>query len=63
MMAVLKDPEDATTMSLIFANQTEDDILLKAEIDDLQNNHPNRLKVSLMLPAAAEDSSLTVTVL
>lgn len=45
MVAVLKDPEDPTTMSLIFANQTEDDILLKAELDELCNNHPTRLKV------------------
>ena len=46
MVAVLKDSEDPTTMSLIFANQTEDDILLKAELDKLCNNHPTRLKVS-----------------
>ena len=46
MVAVLKDSEDPTTMSLIFANQTEDDILLKAELDELCNNHPTKLKVS-----------------
>ena len=49
MVAVLKDPEDPTTMSLIFANQTEDDILLKAELDELCNNHPTRLKVWRLL--------------
>ena len=45
MVAALKDPEDITTISLLFANQTEDDILLKTEIDELQRNHPNRLQV------------------
>ena len=45
MVAVLKDPEDHTTMSLIFANQTEEDILLKSELDTLVSNHPDRLKV------------------
>ena len=45
MAAVLKDPEDRTTMSLIFANQTEEDILLRAELDQMASSHPDRLKV------------------
>jgi ferredoxin-NADP reductase len=45
MKAILKDPEDPTCMSLIFANQTEDDILLREELDELANNNPDRLKV------------------
>ena len=45
MVAVLKDPEDKTEISLLFANQTEDDILLKTEIDNLQSKNPDRLKV------------------
>ena len=45
-MAVLKDPEDRTTTTLIFANQTEEDILLKAELDALAGSHPDRFKVS-----------------
>eukprot|EP00054_Salpingoeca_dolichothecata_P038159 m.13065 g.13065 ORF g.13065 m.13065 type:complete len:312 (+) comp8273_c0_seq1:136-1071(+) len=31
--AILKDPEDKTTMSLIFANQTEEDILVRDELE------------------------------
>ena len=46
LMAVLKDPEDRTTTTLIFANQTEEDILLKAELDTLAGSHPDRFKVS-----------------
>jgi len=45
LMAVLKDPEDGTTMTLIFANQTEEDILLKAELDALASRHADRFKV------------------
>ncbi|GAX75762.1 hypothetical protein CEUSTIGMA_g3205.t1 [Chlamydomonas eustigma] len=45
MKAILKDPEDPTCMSLIFANQTENDILLREELDELANNNPDRLKV------------------
>jgi nitrate reductase (NAD(P)H) len=43
--AVLKDPEDTTQLSLLYANQTEDDILLREELDELAAKHSN-LKVS-----------------
>jgi len=39
--AITKNPDDKTTVSLIFANQTEDDILLKNELDDLAAKHEN----------------------
>lgn len=39
---VFKDPEDRTELWLLFANQTEDDILLRQELEDLQNAHPTR---------------------
>ncbi|XP_059166940.1 NADH-cytochrome b5 reductase 3-like isoform X2 [Physella acuta] len=39
---VFKDPEDKTDLWLIFANQTEKDILLRPELDEIQNEHPNR---------------------
>lgn len=32
--AVLKDPQDTTKISLIFANQTEEDILLRPELEE-----------------------------
>ena len=45
---VLKNPEDKTQLSLIFANETEDDILLKSTIDELVAKHKN-LKVTYVL--------------
>ncbi|KAK9836934.1 hypothetical protein WJX81_000653 [Elliptochloris bilobata] len=33
--AVLRDKSDATEMRLVYANQTEDDILLRRELDDM----------------------------
>ncbi|CAI2169529.1 12184_t:CDS:2 [Funneliformis geosporum] len=39
--AITKNPEDKTIVSLIFANQTEKDILLKDELDDLAAKHDN----------------------
>mmetsp|Transcript_24382 Transcript_24382/g.73162 ORF Transcript_24382/g.73162 Transcript_24382/m.73162 type:complete len:305 (-) Transcript_24382:51-965(-) len=47
--AALKDAGDTTTFSLIFANQTEADILLKAELDALAAKHPKRFSVHYTL--------------
>ncbi|KAL1920252.1 uncharacterized protein VTP21DRAFT_1398 [Calcarisporiella thermophila] len=37
--AILKNPADTTQVSLIFANVTEADILLRAELDELASKH------------------------
>ncbi|KAG8188986.1 hypothetical protein JTE90_010074 [Oedothorax gibbosus] len=42
---VLKDPEDTLNISLLFANQTEEDILLKQELEDIASKHSDRLKL------------------
>ncbi|RDD46664.1 NADH-cytochrome b5 reductase 3, partial [Trichoplax sp. H2] len=39
--AVLKDPEDKTELSLLFANQTENDILLRDHLEEISQQHPN----------------------
>jgi cytochrome-b5 reductase len=39
--AILKDPDDRTEMSLLFANQTENDILLQGELQELSSKHSN----------------------
>lgn len=36
---------DSTKLALLFANQTEDDILLRKELDELAGQHPDRFKV------------------
>ena len=46
IQAVLRDqPEDRTEMHLVYANRTEDDILLRGELDRWAAEHPDRLKV------------------
>ena len=40
--AILKDPRDKTKMWLVFANQTENDILLRTELEEVASNHPDR---------------------
>ena len=39
--AILKDPNDRTQVSLVSANLTEDDILLRDELDAYAAKHPN----------------------
>ena len=39
--AILKDPEDTTKVSLLFANQTEDDILVRSELEWLAKQNDN----------------------
>lgn len=38
--AVLRDPSDKTELRLLFANQTEGDILCREELEALQAKHP-----------------------
>jgi len=40
--AILKDPKDRTEMWLLFANQTEQDILLRTELEEIEANNPTR---------------------
>lgn len=39
--AVLKNPDDKTKMSLVYANVTEGDIILREELDELAAKHSN----------------------
>ncbi|XP_062973379.1 NADH-cytochrome b5 reductase 2 isoform X2 [Elgaria multicarinata webbii] len=42
---ITKDPNDNTKCSLLFANQTEEDILLRSELEDVAANHPDQFKL------------------
>lgn len=43
--AILKNPDDKTLISLLFANQSEEDILCRKELDELATNHSDRFSV------------------
>ncbi|KAI7755595.1 hypothetical protein M8C21_029301 [Ambrosia artemisiifolia] len=45
MQAILKDPEDETKMYVVYANRTEDDILLRDELDAWAQKYEDRVKV------------------
>ncbi|GJW64132.1 gypsy type transposase [Tanacetum coccineum] len=47
MQTILKDPEDDTKMYVVYANWTEDDILLRNELDAWAEKYQDRVKVSI----------------
>jgi len=62
--AILKDPKDKTKLSLVFANQTESDILVREELEALAAQHPKRFKLHYTLdrpPAAWKYSTGFIT--
>lgn len=52
--AILKNPLDLTVVSLLYANVNESDILLKKELDELAEKHPQRFSVYYVLNNAPE---------
>lgn len=42
--AILRNPADKTKISLIYANNAEEDILLKKEFEELEKQHPERFQ-------------------
>jgi len=48
---ILKNSDDKTVVDLVFANQTEDDVLLRNELDLLSLRHPN-LKIHYTIDKA-----------
>lgn len=42
---ILEDPADKTSVGLIYANDNEDDILLRKELEALAAEHPDRFKI------------------
>jgi len=47
--AILADESDPTKVSLIFGNQTEQDILLHSEINDRAKRYPSKFRVQYTL--------------
>jgi len=52
---VLKNPNDATTLSLLFGNQTEEDILVREELEVLAAAHPDRFSLHYTLDRPPAD--------
>lgn len=52
---ILKNPSDKTTCSLLFANQTEKDILLRDELEEIQARYPEKFKLWFTVDRAPAD--------
>lgn len=47
--AIFNNPDDKTKVTLVFANVTEEDILLKRELEHLENTYPQRFRAFYVL--------------
>jgi len=54
LRAALEDREDATKFSLIYANQTENDILCRATLEDLEQRFPSRFRLHYTVDRAPQ---------
>ncbi|KAJ2019619.1 hypothetical protein H4S04_003400 [Coemansia sp. S16] len=50
---VLADPNDHTKMTLVFANKSEEDIILRSTLDEFAKKHPDQLKVHYVIDKAS----------
>lgn len=52
---VLYNPDDTTKVTLLYANTSIDDILLKKDLDKLAQKYPERLKVHYTVDRFADN--------
>ena len=52
--AVCENPDDDTRITLLYANQTEDDILLREELDRLARDNPEKFNIHYVLSKPPE---------
>ncbi|KAI5852679.1 hypothetical protein DFP73DRAFT_533616 [Morchella snyderi] len=52
MRAIFKNPEDRTKVTLVFGNRTEEEILLRKELAELENTYPQRFRAFYLLDKA-----------
>ncbi|KAF2157321.1 cytochrome-b5 reductase [Myriangium duriaei CBS 260.36] len=57
--AVLSNPADRTNISLVYANSTDGDILLKSEFDELASKQPDRFKVNYVVSETSSSNDGT----
>ncbi|KAF4556068.1 Oxidoreductase NAD-binding domain-containing protein 1 [Elsinoe fawcettii] len=47
--AIFKNPQDKTKVTLVYGSLSEDDIILKKELQDLENQYPDRFRAFYVL--------------
>eukprot|EP00741_Cyanophora_paradoxa_P003997 tig00000743_g3883.t1 len=59
--AMLADPSDPTEVSVLFANQSVEEVLLRAELESLAHAHPARLRLHLTVDRAPAPPAFSVS--
>lgn len=52
---ISKNPEDKTKVQLFYGSQTENDVILKKELDDIQAKHPDQIKIHYFADKVSSD--------
>ena len=52
--AIFSNPNEKTKVTLVFGNLTEEDILLKKELEELENTYPQRFRAFYVLDHPSE---------
>jgi cytochrome-b5 reductase len=55
LRAIFKNPEDKTKVTMLYGNVAADDILLKKELEELENTYPQRFRVVYTLDKPSEN--------
>ncbi|KAJ4253823.1 NADH-cytochrome b5 reductase [Fusarium torreyae] len=53
--AIFDNPNDRTKVTLIFGNATEEDILLRQQLSELEKTYPDRFRASYVLSKPSKD--------
>lgn len=61
ILEVLSNPEDKTKITLLYSNRSEEDILLKDELDALAAKHPEQFKIHYVLSAPNKSDPNIIT--
>lgn len=56
--AILKNSDDLTTMSILFANRTDDDILCRDELESIRDKYPHRVKLWYTLDSPPDGTDI-----
>lgn len=51
---ISKNPKDDTQLALLFANQTERDILVRQELEEVAKEHPQQFKLWYTVDTASD---------
>jgi len=53
--AIFRDPTDTTCIKMLYANQTEDDILVRDELEEFAKKYPERFQLHYTLDRSSSD--------